>query len=531
MPAAQVLDLPLTEHVLSVFLLVLARTSAWVVVVPIFAAKGIPTVVRLGIAVGLSGFLTPLLSSRIVVPEQTAWFVLSVVGQVAVGLALGMLTGLVLAAVEVVGGMADYQSGFSYGAILDPVSGAQSAAFARLTSITFMTLLMVTEGYRTIFAGFVMSFRALPLDHTPGLAAATAEVLGSALSGVFVAALQIGAPLLGVLFLTEVALAIAGRFVPQANAMTVGLPIKSLVAMIATGTMLALLPAHVPGLVEPAVRIGGPGAPVSGEKTEKATPKKLKDLRKKGTVARSVELPQSVVLLVAVAMLPGALRRLAETVRASMVLALSSSAPTSRSARQTAYEMVRGAVGALGPLLAAVLVVSLLSSAVLSRSAPEPARAASRRADRLSPKAGVKRLVSAQVAVRAAAQQHQAGAAGRRHGRGLAGRVRRPAQRARHRRGAAAGRRGQHRPAAGAGGAARRARRRRRRGLGAPPLQQAGQDEQAGRHRGAQVRGRQPPDEGADPRAAQKLSPAAGCSRRSPPPTSSWPTPRTWSSR
>ena len=59
------------------------------------------------------------------------------------------------------------------------------------------------------------------------------------------------------LFLTEVALAMAGRFVPQANALVVGLPVKSLVALTAAGSMLAVLPSQIPGLVEPAVRIGG----------------------------------------------------------------------------------------------------------------------------------------------------------------------------------------------------------------------------------------------------------------------------------
>ena len=256
MPAAPALDLPLATDTLSAFLLVLTRTSAWAGVVPLFAPKGVPPVARLAAAVSLALFLTPLLP-RTAVPDRTAEYALAVAAQVAVGLALGLLTTLVLAAVDVAGSLADYASGFSYGAILDPVNGAQSAAFARLTSVTFLALLMATEGYQTILAGFVASFRALPVDTAPSLAAGAGPLLGAALSGVFVAALQIGAPLLGVLFLTEVALALAARFVPQANALVVGLPVKSLVALSAAGAMLAVLPAQLPGLVEPAVRLGG----------------------------------------------------------------------------------------------------------------------------------------------------------------------------------------------------------------------------------------------------------------------------------
>ena len=255
-PTSQVLDLHVTEQALSVFLLVLARTSAWVVVVPLFTPRGIPGLAKTGLAAGLSLFLTPLLSADIEAPVAAVGYALSVAGQVAIGLVLGFLTQLVFSAVDVAGGLADYASGFSYGAMLDPVSGAQSAAFARLTTVTFLSLLMVTEGYRTVFAGFVSSFRALPLDHLPSLSASTGQVLGNALSGVFVAALQIGAPLLGVLFLTEVALAMAGRFVPQANAVSVGLPVKALVALSATGAMLALLPARCRPR-RAAVRLGG----------------------------------------------------------------------------------------------------------------------------------------------------------------------------------------------------------------------------------------------------------------------------------
>lgn len=248
--------MPFSADDLAVFLLVLARTSAWVTVVPLFAPKGVPGVARLAMAFGLALLLAPVLPD-VVVPQSTVDFAVAAVAQVAVGLALGLLTAIVLSAVDVAGGLVDFASGFSYGALIDPVSGAQSAAFARLTSITFMALLLVTEGYSTILGGFVMSFRALPVDYIPRLSDGAGPLLGQALSGVFVAALEIGAPLLGVLFLTEVALAIAGKFVPQANAMTVGLPVKSLVALSAAGAMLAVLPSRIPGLVEPAVRLGG----------------------------------------------------------------------------------------------------------------------------------------------------------------------------------------------------------------------------------------------------------------------------------
>lgn len=135
---------------------------------------------------------------------------------------------------------------------------------------------------------------------------------------------------------------------------------------------------------------------MSADKTEEATPKKLQELRRKGMVARSLELPQGVVLAVAAAMLPGALRRLSEVVRASLVTALTAAPADVEVARRTAYEMMIGAAKAMAPLLAAVLVVSLLASAVLSRSGPNPS-VLRPQAERVSLKAGVQRMFSAQV--------------------------------------------------------------------------------------------------------------------------------------
>jgi flagellar biosynthetic protein FliR len=180
-----------------------------------------------------------------------------VLSNTAIGLALGFLTQMVFTAVEIAGSLADLSSGFSYGQVLDPMSGAFSAAFARLMTVCFGALLFATDAYQVVLRGFASSFRSLPLLELPTLDAAGAGIIAKALTGTMVAALEIGAPLLGVLFLTDVALALASRFVPQANAMSVGIPVKALVSLTAAGAMLTMLPQHLEGLVEPAVLLPG----------------------------------------------------------------------------------------------------------------------------------------------------------------------------------------------------------------------------------------------------------------------------------
>ena len=53
----------LDEATLTTFLLVLARTTAWVLTAPVLSARGVAGVARLGLAVSLSVFLTPVVQT------------------------------------------------------------------------------------------------------------------------------------------------------------------------------------------------------------------------------------------------------------------------------------------------------------------------------------------------------------------------------------------------------------------------------------------------------------------------------------
>lgn len=244
----------LTAAGLSTFLLVLARTSGWVMVAPVLSAKGISPVLRLAVVLSLSVFLAAVVPTE-GVPSDLAGYAAVAVVQVLIGVAFGFLTQLLFAAFEVAGTLIDLTSGLSYSSIVDPLTGQPGAAFARLTTLCFAAVLLVTEAWSTILRGFASSFTALPIATVPHLADGFAGNVASAVTQVLAAALQVAAPILGVLFLTDVALGLAARFVPQSNALMLALPVKTLVALATAGATLALLPGHVAGLTGDAVRL------------------------------------------------------------------------------------------------------------------------------------------------------------------------------------------------------------------------------------------------------------------------------------
>jgi flagellar biosynthetic protein FlhB len=133
---------------------------------------------------------------------------------------------------------------------------------------------------------------------------------------------------------------------------------------------------------------------MSGEKTERPTPKRLKDLRKKGIVARSFELPQGVALLVMVLVLPSMVTRLMSALRADLALVLASSDVTDLGTARTLVGTVSAdALRAVAPAVLVVGLAALLAGCVVTRSRPNLALLRPR-ADRLHPGKALKLMLS-----------------------------------------------------------------------------------------------------------------------------------------
>ncbi|WP_293311912.1 flagellar biosynthetic protein FliR [Mycolicibacterium sp.] len=238
------------------FVLIMARTMAWLYAAPVFSDRGFSTFARTTTALGLSVFLVTVispttLSTTPVGAAATATlggFALLAAGQIAVGLVMGWVASTLLAAFESAGSLIDLNSGFALSALFDPQSGNQVAVFSRFTRLLFVTLLFATGAFRQLVSGFILSFQAVPLDKMPQFSFDIPLVV-DLLSTMLLASLQIAAPVLGALFLTEVTLAIAQRFAPTANVFILGLPAKTLITLLVLGSSLMFYPLFLNRLV------------------------------------------------------------------------------------------------------------------------------------------------------------------------------------------------------------------------------------------------------------------------------------------
>src|SRR5690606_6040602 len=106
-------------------------------------------------------------------------------------------------------------------------------------------------GHLLVVRGFLESFRALPLG---GLALDDLQVLLVDNLGRFlVAAVEIAAPLIGVMVLIEVAMGLIARAAPSMNVFLAAMPGKALLAIALIAIALPLLPGAIGALLDQGV--------------------------------------------------------------------------------------------------------------------------------------------------------------------------------------------------------------------------------------------------------------------------------------
>ena len=235
------------------FVLGVIRASAWLVLVPPFGTRDIPVQVKVGFAVALALPTAQSLAERHP-PVETAGLVGAVLLQVAVGLVLGFFTLLLFSAVQAAGELIDVFGGFNAAQLFDPLSQVHASLYGRLYQLVATTILFTSNGHLLLVKGFLRSYDAVSLQAPP--LGKLAEATVSATGMFFVAAVELAAPLLGALFLTEVGLGLLSRAAPQMNVLALGFPLKIFLALVLAGVALPLLPSAVHSLLLDSVRFG-----------------------------------------------------------------------------------------------------------------------------------------------------------------------------------------------------------------------------------------------------------------------------------
>ncbi|MEM7409180.1 MAG: flagellar biosynthetic protein FliR [Myxococcota bacterium] len=203
------------------FGLALTRLIGAFLYAPVFGHAVVPARVRLMIALALAFWLSSGLSVDPGAPGFSLGFAL--LREATIGLAIGFAASLVFTGFALMGEYAAMQGGLGAAAVLDPSTGNNSVVLTSLVGVLAGLAFLAIEGHHDVLRGLVLSFEALPVG------GAGPDVFGFVQlaqlgSVIFEVGVKLAAPFTAVMLVSNVAVGILGRAIPQLNLMSIQLP-------------------------------------------------------------------------------------------------------------------------------------------------------------------------------------------------------------------------------------------------------------------------------------------------------------------
>ena len=226
------------------FILVLARISPLFVLAPIFSSRMMPARARGVAAVALAIGMAPIAMADRKVPTEVFALAELAVKELLIGLAFAFAVAVVFAAVSIAGSFLDTLVGFSFGSLVDPITGTQSPVLSQVYGLVGVLIFIAIGGDAWMIQGLAKTYDLVPLLAFPSVGAMVGGA-NAAFTGIFVSALQIAAPVLIAVTITDAAFGIVSRVAPQMNVFAVGLPAKIIVALLILGASLPFVAGYV----------------------------------------------------------------------------------------------------------------------------------------------------------------------------------------------------------------------------------------------------------------------------------------------
>lgn len=237
------------------FILILIRVTTFIVVCPGFSFKGLSNIFKVALSIAISILIHSAIPN-VDLPNNIYYLLFLAIEEAFLGLAMGYITKLVFAAIEIAGQFVDFQVGFSMASVYDPSMGIQASNYGRVYYWLSISLFFILDLHHKMIGAMIASFRIIPIGNL-GFNGYGVEGVVRLFTMSFELALNLAAPLIVVVLVTDVVLGVISKTVPQINVLMLGMPLKSGISFFATLAMLTWLVgrigtliSHMPGYLE-----------------------------------------------------------------------------------------------------------------------------------------------------------------------------------------------------------------------------------------------------------------------------------------
>jgi flagellar biosynthetic protein FliR len=207
-----------------VFMLVFARLGSMISAMPALGEAVISAQVRLATSLLVTLVMLPVVADNYgAIPSSLSGLAFAVMGEIAVGLVIGVSARMLTAALQVAGTVIAFQTGLAFAQNVDPTQGVQSALVASFLSMLAATMVFTTDLHHLLFAAMRDSY----LMFKPGQMLPVgdfAQMMVGIVAGVFKVGLQLAAPFVVFGLIFNLGQGVLSRLMPQVQIFFVSMP-------------------------------------------------------------------------------------------------------------------------------------------------------------------------------------------------------------------------------------------------------------------------------------------------------------------
>ncbi len=221
------------------FMLVFIRVSIIMMFIPVFGSPVVPWITKMGFC----GFLALIVASSLntdVSGLGNGELFMSIVTDFLMATAVGLIIRFIFDGIQLAGEYISYQMGLTVMNVIDPLSNTQISIISQLKQLLALLIFFIINGHHYLIKAMVSSFEYIPV----GSHVVSKEFLKEIIiisSRIFLIALKLSSPILVAMFVTNVAMGIIARAMPQINIFMLSFPIYIGLCLIIMGIFIPFI--------------------------------------------------------------------------------------------------------------------------------------------------------------------------------------------------------------------------------------------------------------------------------------------------
>ena len=221
------------------FLMAFVRIGTAIMIMPGIGNTFVPANIRLYFALGFAFVFFPVIQPHL--PAQlpgTGLMMTLLVFEFIVGMFIGMISRILMSALDVAGMIVSTQSSLANAQLFNPAFASQGSILSTFLTIAGMTLIFTTDLHHLMLIAIMQSYDIFPIGQALDMGSMT-ELITNAVAGAFAVGVQITAPFLVLVLLLYVCMGVMSKLMPQVQVFMISMPIQIWLGLITLGMVFS----------------------------------------------------------------------------------------------------------------------------------------------------------------------------------------------------------------------------------------------------------------------------------------------------